>query len=64
MTAGRSIRSRGPGVTRMLKVEISPAVKWQKARAGIEELRRLLAPEVIHLAQNCDIQNAYCRLRG
>jgi len=41
------------------KVEISPAVEWEKARAGIEELRRLLDSEVIHLSQNSDIQNAY-----
>jgi len=41
------------------KVEISPAVEWEKARAGIEQLRRLLDSEVIHLAQNSEIQNAY-----
>ena len=41
------------------RVEISPAVEWQKARAGIEELRRLLDSEVIRLSRNSDIQNAY-----
>jgi hypothetical protein len=41
------------------RIEISPAVEWQKARAGIEELRRLLDSEVIHLAQSDEIKNAY-----
>jgi hypothetical protein len=41
------------------QLEISPTVKWEKPRAGIEELRRMLDSEVIHLAHCGEIRNAY-----
>jgi len=41
------------------KIEISPAVEWEQARAAIEQLRLILDSEVEYLANSDDIRNAY-----